>query len=145
MGIRDDPRKQKNAFFSIPRGLTVIDLVPTLRLDSCGSSPNSSFNYITKLCGDGLGCDPDPDVNPTCNNRDEGAAIVWEGGSFSSHRQFDFDNGNPSNFTAYALVLGEKLIVKGNVLRLTLSKSNSKFELSVIPVALPIALFILTF
>ena len=66
-----------------------------------GAEYYDRFNY------DGVGCNPDPDINPSCNNRDEGAAIVWQGGSFSSHRQFDFTEGNTSNFAAHALMLGE--------------------------------------
>jgi hypothetical protein len=63
--------------------------------------------YYDRFNFDGSGCNPDPDINPTCTNRDEGAAIVWQGGSFSSHRQFDFEDGNTSNFAAHALLLGE--------------------------------------
>jgi len=66
-----------------------------------GAEYYDRFNY------DGVGCNPDPDINPSCSNRDEGAAIVWQGGSFTSHRQFDFDEGNTSNFAAHALMLGE--------------------------------------
>ena len=56
---------------------------------------------------DGIGCDVDVDIS--CTNRDEGAALVWYGvqGGFSSHRQFDFTNGNTNSFAADLLVLGE--------------------------------------
>jgi hypothetical protein len=63
--------------------------------------------YYDRFNIDGLGCNPDPDINPTCDNRDEGAALVWEGGSFTSHRQFDFTDGDTSSLAARAVLLGE--------------------------------------
>jgi hypothetical protein len=53
---------------------------------------------------DNLGCNPDPDINPTCTNKDEGAALVWYGQTFASHRQFDFSQGS---LTADIILLGE--------------------------------------